>query len=60
MGPLRQTCEKSTPKTKIELKRAIASGINEINNNLLVDVINNFDRRLGLCIDQNGGHFVDL
>lgn len=53
---------KRNPKTTRHLQRIVQEEIEKVNCNLplLSKVIDNFQKRIDACIEQDGGHFADL
>jgi hypothetical protein len=46
------------PKTKVDLKQNIREEVAAISPNMLQRVMQNFQKRLGECVDK-GHHFTD-
>ena len=53
---------RENPKTKRQLTRFVREEIEKVDGDLplLKSVIVNFDKRIDLCIEKEGGNFADL
>jgi len=59
-GHLKDHVYANNPKTLDQLKINIDYEIKNISTESLIRTSNNMIRRVGLCLDQNGGHFQHL
>jgi hypothetical protein len=47
------------PRTTVDLKQNVREEVAEISPNMLQRVMQNFQKRLGECVDIKGRHFTD-
>jgi hypothetical protein len=47
------------PRTTVDLKQNIREGVAAISPNMLQRVMQNFQKRLGECVDNKGRHITD-
>ena len=59
-GFLKDNVYRNNPQTIPELKEAITQKINAIPKEECIRVINNFARRIQICLQQNGGHLEHI
>lgn len=59
-GYLKSRAYKHKPQNLYELKTAIIEEIAAIPAQILVCVMQDFEKRLELCIQNNGHHLVDI
>jgi hypothetical protein len=53
-----KVCEKK-PRAKVDLKQNIREEVAEISPKMLLRVTQNFQKRLGECVDSKGRHLTD-
>ena len=58
-GFIKEKVFKSNPRIILALKQLIEE-VSSINQETLAKVINNFKKRIDLCIEKQGGHFKHL
>jgi hypothetical protein len=51
-------CEKK-PKTPVDLEQNIEEELAQFSPNMLQHVMQNFQKRLGECVDNKGRHITD-
>lgn len=56
-GYIKEIVYKQKPRTTDELREFIVSAFQSVNSDLLQNVFANFEKRLVLCIQNDGGHF---
>jgi hypothetical protein len=54
-----QVIRKETERTTVDLKQNIRDEVAAISPNMLQRVMQNFQKRLGLCVDNKGRHLTD-
>jgi hypothetical protein len=47
------------PSTTVNLKQNIREGVAAVSPNMLQQVMQNFQKRLGECVDNKGCHLTD-
>jgi hypothetical protein len=47
------------PRTKVDLKQNISEEVAAISPNMMQRVMQNFQKRLGECVDNKGRHLTD-
>lgn len=59
-GYLKNVVFRNPLHTLDELKNAIIAAVNDINEEVLANVFANMQRRINLCLENDGGHFEHL
>jgi hypothetical protein len=50
---------KKIPRTRVDLKQNITERVAAISPNMLQQVMQNFQKRFGECVDNKGHHLTD-
>ena len=54
---VKETVYKNRPSNDNDLQKRIADALQAVSHEMLRSTIESFEKRIDLCIHQNGGHF---